>query len=167
MDRAAATPLVIAAAALVLAAAARQSAPPRDVDTDLAPEALQLLTLGHESTHATALWMRTVDRYASGDVRPEQIAGALRRIGALDPTWAEPWFFGILMLDESEAELRAALIDEAATLHPSVPWFAWRAGISRLGENREVALKWLRQAASAPGADPAYAELLAAIEDSA
>ena len=68
------------------------------------------------------------------------------------------------MLPDDAASLRLELLDEAALLHPDVPWFAWRAGMSRLGDDREVALGWLRRAAHAPGADPAYLELLVALE---
>ena len=158
---------MLALGALLAASAIRGMIPPSPAAKarTVSVEAATMLSLGRHTAMATATWARTADLFASGDVDPERIAASIRTIGALDPTWVEPWFFGILMLPESSADLRLELLDEAAVLHPDVPWFAWRAGMARYGEDRDVALEWLRRAAEAPGADPAYAELLQAMED--
>lgn len=158
---------MLAALCLSAAASVRALHPPAppSPDSTLSPRAVHLVGLGRDTAVATGIWMRTVDRHVAGTATPTQVAESIRVIGELDPTWVEPWFFGILMLPEPERELRLQLLDEAAALHDGVPWFAWRAGMSRLGDDRTVALEWLRRAAEAPGADPAYAQLLAALED--
>lgn len=156
----------MALGALLVASSIRLTLPQRPTDAarSLSTEAATVMALGRESAMATVLWMRTADRFASGGADAEWIASSLHTIGALDPTWVEPWFFGILMLPDTQTELRQQLLSEAAELHPEVPWFAWRAGMAQLGDNREVALEWLRRASRTPGADPAYRELLDALE---
>ena len=157
--------MVLALVPLLAAASVRpmfsldSTSTPRSLST----EAARMLSLGRGTTMAMAVWIRTVDQYASGQVDPDRIAASVHTIGQLDPTWVEPWFFGVLMLPDSAQSQRLAMLEEAAGLHPDVPWFAWRAGMSQLGQERQIALEWLQRAADAPGADPAYAEVLDAL----
>ena len=76
-------PLLLAAASLLLAAAIRWQAAPTQEPEPVAAEAVRLLTLGRESSAATALWMQTVDRYAHGTATPEQIEANVRAIGGM------------------------------------------------------------------------------------
>jgi hypothetical protein len=46
-------------------------------------------------------------------------------ISEVDPTWVEPWFFGILMLPPDAEETRTAMLRSAKTQHPEVPWERW------------------------------------------
>ena len=89
------------------------------------------MSLGRPTAAATALWMRTVDRYVEGQVRPADIAASVRTIGQLDPTWVAPWYFGVLMLPaDTSTALEEQLLTDAVRLHPEVQWFserlAWR-----------------------------------------
>lgn len=135
-----------------------------DTPFELDRGSARLFSLGRTESFATAVWMRTVDQHAPSTDDPAALGRALRLIGDLDPTWVEPWFFGILMLPDSAADERRELLQEAARLHPEVPWFSWRHGMTLLGQDRAAALGWLRAAATTPGADPAYATLLDRLE---
>ncbi len=158
--------LLVAAGCVALAAWCRASVPAPEPGRDAAwsPRSAKILFLGRRTTAATATWIRVVDRYASGDLDPDHLERALHAIAAFDPGWVAPWFFGVWMLPDTEGARARRLLGEAADLHPDVPWFAWRAGMASLDADRDRAMRWLRRAATAPGADPAWAEALAAFE---
>lgn len=154
-------------AAWLAAAALRLATTPHaapDLAFELDPASGRLMALGRPEALATVAWMAAVDTHAPRSPDPAALVRSLRLIGALDPEWVEPWFFGALMLPAEAVDERRAVLEEAAGLHPDVPWFSWRHGMALLADDRAAALGWLRQAATTPGADPAYAEILARLD---
>ena len=106
---------------------ASHHAPPDPQWTPPTLGTVQVLSLGRPTTAATALWMRTVDRYVEGQVGAEDIASSVRTIGQLDPSWVAPWYFGVLMLPaDTSTALEEQLLADAVRLHPEVPWFSDR-----------------------------------------
>ncbi|MBN1335456.1 MAG: hypothetical protein JXB39_05800, partial [Deltaproteobacteria bacterium] len=141
-----------------------------DVDTALAflPDgaSLRIAATGFHEPLADLLWVRAVLLFGQRfGVDPDPawgrwLAGMVRAVAQLDPTWRTPYLYGGGMLrvledaDGSDAVFLAGM--EAL---PDDPYFPFAFGMNQvlLRDDPEAAARWLAEAGRKPGAPPWYA----------
>ncbi len=135
------------------------------------PEAMKVASMGFEQQVGDLLWIRTVLAFGTNldDRRPEWGEFLFRNlvaVTALDPTWRTPYFYGGSLLRAIGAvDQSTELFKMGAEALPDDYYFPFSVGMNYFmhhGDPLESA-RWLKIAASRPGAPDWYAKAAHAV----